>query len=392
MSQTLTGDDGYPKYRGLSPDEGGFKATIRNNKIDNRCNLMRHFKEPEKQYDTHWESTLSEAAVLDRKMRDLCNRNCPIGGYTALFPGGFRQILPKRSRFWPHITKCDLKTNMRILSFNEDNRQFSEDSLKIVLAEHVRNVEELRHNGQSYLIRAHVIRQISVTLTPYKTSLNINGARVVTGVKCGCVCNQSGRCKHVSTLISYDNNTASLSKTSNEQQFAAIWKQVSCNHSRMVSKYGDWLNEIEVCVLPTCAAAGTHDTQRPAEEASTSTQHQHRKDFEDCSKRSKRRRLAELRRGTNVQWGKPSIRQFVQNKYSKGRYFEDMFLPVARKKCSLARPVTYCELAQESSLKQVLEAGEQSKHVTDVKEVLAKVLNEVESNLQIWSKKIVLSA
>ncbi|GBP69394.1 hypothetical protein EVAR_54813_1 [Eumeta japonica] len=62
----------------------------------------------------------------------------------------------------------------------------------------------------------------------------------------------------------------------------------------MVSKYGDWLNEIEVCVLPTCAAAGTHDTQRPAEEASTSTQHQHRKDFEDCSKRSKRRRLAEL--------------------------------------------------------------------------------------------------
>ncbi|GBP71305.1 hypothetical protein EVAR_57689_1 [Eumeta japonica] len=77
-------------------------------------------------------------------------------------------------------------------------------------------------------------------------------------------------------------------------RFAAIWKQVSRNHSRMVSKYGDWLNEIEVCVLPTCAAAGTHDTQRPAEEASTSTQHQHRKDFEDCSKRSKRRRLAEL--------------------------------------------------------------------------------------------------
>lgn len=59
-----------------------------------------------------------------------------------------------------------------------------------------------------------------------------------------------------------------------------------------------------------------------------------------------------------------------------------MFLPVAKKKCSLVRPVTYRELAQESSLKQVLEAGEQSKHVTDVKEVLAKVLNEVESNLE----------
>ncbi|GBP76672.1 hypothetical protein EVAR_80467_1 [Eumeta japonica] len=114
----------------------------------------------------------------------------------------------------------------------------------------------------------------------------INGARVVIGVKCGCVYNQSGKCKHVSALISYVNNTTSLSKTSNEQQ-----------------------------------------------------------------------------------WGKPSIRQFVQNKYSKGRYFEDMFLPVAKKKCSLVRPVTYCELAQESSLKQVLDAGEQSKRVTDVKEV-----------------------
>ncbi|GBP83663.1 hypothetical protein EVAR_61057_1 [Eumeta japonica] len=170
---------------------------------------------------------------------------------------------------------------------------------KLVLAEQVRNVEELRHNGQSYLIRAHVIRQTSATLTPYKTILNINGARVVTGVKCDCVCNQSGKCKHVSALISYVNNTTSLAKTSNEQQ-----------------------------------------------------------------------------------WGKPSIRQFVQNKYSKGRYFEDMFLPVAKKKCSLVRPVTYCELAQESSLKQVLEAGEQSKHVTDIKEVLAKVLNEVESNLE----------
>ncbi|XP_045453030.1 uncharacterized protein LOC123662192 [Melitaea cinxia] len=35
-SQTSTGDDGYPKYRRLSPEEGGRKAAIRNYEIDNR--------------------------------------------------------------------------------------------------------------------------------------------------------------------------------------------------------------------------------------------------------------------------------------------------------------------------------------------------------------------
>lgn len=36
QSHTSTGDDGYPKYRRLSPEEGGQIATIRNNYIDNR--------------------------------------------------------------------------------------------------------------------------------------------------------------------------------------------------------------------------------------------------------------------------------------------------------------------------------------------------------------------
>lgn len=51
-----------------------------------------------------------------------------------------------------------------------------------------------------------------------------------------------------------------------------------------------------------------------------------------------------------------------------------MFPPVAKKKCSLVRPVSHCELSQESSLKQILQAEEQSKHVTDVKEVIANLL------------------
>ncbi|GBP75845.1 hypothetical protein EVAR_53918_1 [Eumeta japonica] len=40
-SQTSTADDGYPKYRRRSPDEGGFKATVGNHEIDNRS--VRHF-------------------------------------------------------------------------------------------------------------------------------------------------------------------------------------------------------------------------------------------------------------------------------------------------------------------------------------------------------------
>ena len=69
-----------------------------------------------------------------------------MGGYTVLFSGDFRQILPvitrgtradevnvllKRLYLWPHITKCELKTNMRIVSSSKDNRQFSIDLLQI---------------------------------------------------------------------------------------------------------------------------------------------------------------------------------------------------------------------------------------------------------------------
>jgi hypothetical protein len=36
QSNTSSGDDGYPKYRRLSPEEGGKICTIRNHEIDNR--------------------------------------------------------------------------------------------------------------------------------------------------------------------------------------------------------------------------------------------------------------------------------------------------------------------------------------------------------------------
>ena len=83
---------------------------------------------------------------LDRAMRDLSNSNCPVGGCAILFSGDFSQILPditmetradevnaslKSSYLWPHITKCELKTNIRNVSSSKDNRQFSIDLLLI---------------------------------------------------------------------------------------------------------------------------------------------------------------------------------------------------------------------------------------------------------------------
>ena len=37
----------------------------------------------------------------------------------------------KRSYLWPHITKCDLKTNIKIVSSSKGNREFSIDLLQI---------------------------------------------------------------------------------------------------------------------------------------------------------------------------------------------------------------------------------------------------------------------
>ena len=69
-----------------------------------------------------------------------------MGGCNILFSGDFRQILLvmtrgtradevnaslRRSYLWPHITKYELKTNMRIVSSCKDNRQFCIDLLQI---------------------------------------------------------------------------------------------------------------------------------------------------------------------------------------------------------------------------------------------------------------------
>ena len=88
----------------------------------------------------------ASVVALNLAMQDLRNSNCPNGWLYYSFSGDFRQMLPvitrgtradevnaslKRSYLWPHLTKCELKKNMRIVSSNQDNRQFFIDLLQI---------------------------------------------------------------------------------------------------------------------------------------------------------------------------------------------------------------------------------------------------------------------
>lgn len=95
------------------------------------------------------EATMSNkmsVEALDRTMRDLRNKNSPMGGCTVLFSGDFRQILPvvtrgtradeinaslKRSNLWPYVNKLELKTNMRVSLSSRENKLFPEMLLKV---------------------------------------------------------------------------------------------------------------------------------------------------------------------------------------------------------------------------------------------------------------------
>ena len=62
------------------------------------------------------------------------------------------------------------KVNHRILFQPETESK----GKRFVNANHVCNVEEFRDNGTSFMIRALVIKQTSVSSPPYKTNLNVN--------------------------------------------------------------------------------------------------------------------------------------------------------------------------------------------------------------------------
>lgn len=117
--------------------------------------------------------------------------------------------------------------------------QTREKGKNLALAGHVKKVEELRKNGKSYLIKAAVMRQTSISDSNYLVQLFISDTyvntdaeddvsfRKVDNVTCTCVYNQTQKCKHVAALIWYINNERSLTKTDHEQQWGAPSKKES---------------------------------------------------------------------------------------------------------------------------------------------------------------------
>lgn len=144
------------------------------------------------------------------------------------------------------------------------NPQSEKRGKKVDDAEHVRQVEEFRKDGISYLIQGKVIRQMNVSKDEYEVKLYLDNKRAVTGVRCTCTYNKSNICKHITALIHFINSSDSVSKTNNEQS-----------------------------------------------------------------------------------WGVPSSKEFSKNKYSKGRYFEQMRPP--KKKPRASSPVV-CDLLELSTL------------------------------------------
>ncbi|CAG4949735.1 unnamed protein product [Parnassius apollo] len=100
-------------------------------------------------------------------MRDMRNKNAPMGGCTILVSGDFRQILPvvtrgtradeinaslKRSNLWPHVNKLELKTNMRVSSSSRENRLFPEMLLKVGNEELTQSQERINLENLCVLI------------------------------------------------------------------------------------------------------------------------------------------------------------------------------------------------------------------------------------------------
>ncbi|KAL4111922.1 hypothetical protein QTP88_015789 [Uroleucon formosanum] len=90
---------------------------------------------------------------------------------------------------------------------------------KLVESKHVHSVTENKQpNGYSF-ITSYVIRQMSVTLPPYKVTLEIDPLRNVTNCTCECPAGAGKKCKHIAATIYYINNEEGLSKTTFEQEW-----------------------------------------------------------------------------------------------------------------------------------------------------------------------------
>lgn len=79
-------------------------------------------------------------------------------------------------------------------------------------------------------------------------------------------------------------------------------------------------------------------------------------------------------------WGKPSARQFAKEKYSKGRYFNEMF-PIKQKKTYEPVSIDMSDLIEHSALRSVMEAASQTENTFIIKDVIEMLIKHTESNL-----------
>lgn len=76
-------------------------------------------------------------------------------------------------------------------------------------------------------------------------------------------------------------------------------------------------------------------------------------------------------------WGRPSARQFAQEKYSKGKYFYEMFPP--KEKVEIPpMEVELSELKGNSVLRMILLAKDKNKFDYEVKNCMNSLLNQVD--------------
>lgn len=82
------------------------------------------------------------------------------------------------------------------------------------------------------------------------------------------------------------------------------------------------------------------------------------------------------------QWGKPSERQLVQEKYSKGKYFWQMFPPKKSSQVIQCKLINVSELEEPSALRSILNEGLKDKHEKAVKILMEHILKTVDVMLQ----------
>ncbi|KAJ8679999.1 hypothetical protein QAD02_015786 [Eretmocerus hayati] len=110
-------------------------------------------------------------------------------------------------------TFCTITHNLKFEPENVKN------GTQLAVKEHVRDVTELKHSIGSFLIQAKIVRQTSVTTTPYRVQLHLDQNRHLVNAFCTCVSNKGEKYKHIYSVIHFVNHHQALSKTDQSQEW-----------------------------------------------------------------------------------------------------------------------------------------------------------------------------